>query len=186
MRYAESDDLRRRIGRQLNKGEDLHALRRFLFFAGEGKMRRRDPEEQGEQALCSNLLTDAVVAWNTVYYRKVLDQLVLEGYPVRDEDVAHLWPTRHAHINPYGKYSIDVDGAPSNIADARACPLLRLPNEVGHGHAQRGRDLARRGRGYVPPVLGPNDRVGRDSALLRHQAQRVSKSLSRAPYLLLV
>lgn len=116
LRYAESDDLGRRIGRQLNKGEDLHALRRFLFFAGEGKMRRRDPEEQGEQALCSNLLTDAVVAWNTVYYRKVLDQLVLEGYPVKDEDAAHLWPTRHAHINPYGKYSIDVDGDPSGGA----------------------------------------------------------------------
>lgn len=77
LRYAESEDLRRRIGRQLNKGEDLHALRRFLFFAGEGKMRRRDPEEQGEQALCSNLLTNAVVAWNTVYYRKALDYGIL-------------------------------------------------------------------------------------------------------------
>lgn len=113
LRYAERDDLRRRIGRQLNKGENLHALRRFLFFAGEGKMRRRDPEEQGEQALCSNLLTDAVVTWNTVYYQKVLDQLVLKGYPVNDEDITHLWPTRHAHINPYGKYTIDVDGDPS-------------------------------------------------------------------------
>ena len=108
LRYAESEDLRRRIGRQLNKGEDLHALRRFLFFAGEGKMRRRAPEEQGEQALCSNLLTDAV-ACNTVYYQKALDQLAREGYPVNYEDVAHLWPTRHARINPYGKDSIDVD-----------------------------------------------------------------------------
>ena len=90
-------------------------MRRFLFFAGEGKMRRRDPEEQ-EQALCSNLLTDAVVVWNTVYYQKVLDQIAREGYAVRDEDVAHLWPTRHAHINPYGKYAIDVDGDPGEEA----------------------------------------------------------------------
>jgi len=118
LRYAESEDLRRRIGRQLNKGEDLHALRRFLVFAGEGKMRRRDPEEQEDQALCSNLLTDAVVTWNTVYYQKVFDQLAREGYPLRDEDVAHLWPTRYAHINPYGKYAIDVDGEPGGGAQA--------------------------------------------------------------------
>lgn len=65
LRYAESEDLRRRIGRQLNKGGDLHALRRFLFFADDGNMRRRDPEEQGDQALCSNLLADTVVTWNT-------------------------------------------------------------------------------------------------------------------------
>lgn len=110
LRYAESEDLRKRIGRQLNKGEDLHALRGFLFFAGEGKMKKRDPDEQGEQALCLNLLTDAVITWNTVYYQKVLDELAREGYSLRDEDIAHLWPTRYAHINPYGKYTIDVDG----------------------------------------------------------------------------
>lgn len=64
------------------------------------------PEEQGDQALCSNLL---------VYYQKVLDHLAREGHPLRDEDVAHLWPTRHAHINPYGKYTIDVDGDPEDV-----------------------------------------------------------------------
>lgn len=109
LRYAESRDLRKRIGRQLNKGEDLHALRNFLFFAGEGKIQKRDPEEQGDQALCLNLLTDAAIAWNTVYYQKVLDQLSRKGYPINDEDLAHLWPTRNAHINPYGKYTIDAD-----------------------------------------------------------------------------
>ena len=31
-------------------------------------------------------------------------------YPLKDEDIAHLWPTRYAHINPYGRYTIDVDG----------------------------------------------------------------------------
>ena len=89
---------------------------RFLFFAGAGKTRRRDPEDQGEQALCSNLRTDAGVTRNTAYHKKVLDRFELEGYPVRDEGVTHLWPTRRAHINPYGKYSMDVDGDPSEGA----------------------------------------------------------------------
>ena len=117
LRYAESEDLRKRVGRQLNKGEDLHALRSFLFFAGEGKIKKRDPEDQGDQALCLNLLTDAVITWNTVYYQKVLDELTREGYPLRDEDVAHLWPTRYAHVNPYGKYTIDVESELTEAGD---------------------------------------------------------------------
>jgi hypothetical protein len=56
------------------------------------------------------LVTNAVVLWNTVYMSAVLDQLKAEGYPVDDGDVAHLWPARYAHINPYGKYRFNVDG----------------------------------------------------------------------------
>lgn len=56
-----------------------------------------------------DLLADAAIAWNTVYYQKVLDQLNREGHSVNDEELAHLWPTRNAHINPYGKYTIDAD-----------------------------------------------------------------------------
>jgi hypothetical protein len=92
------------------KGEALHALRGFLFLANEGKIRRRYYQEQLNQASCLNLVTNAVVLWNTVYMSAVLDQLKAEGYPVDDTDVAHLWPARYGHINPYGKYRFDVDG----------------------------------------------------------------------------
>jgi TnpA family transposase len=37
----EDQQLRSRIGRQLNKGDQLHALRRFLFYANEGHVRHR-------------------------------------------------------------------------------------------------------------------------------------------------
>jgi len=39
LRYLESPDYRRRIHTQLNKGEALHALRQFLFFANQGYIR---------------------------------------------------------------------------------------------------------------------------------------------------
>ncbi len=45
LRYLESEELRRRIQVQLNKGEALHALRRFLVIAHEGKIRHKDEEE---------------------------------------------------------------------------------------------------------------------------------------------
>jgi len=41
LRYLESEEYRRRINTQLNKGETLHSLRRFLFFAHQGQIRQR-------------------------------------------------------------------------------------------------------------------------------------------------
>lgn len=104
LRYLESEEYRRRIHTQLNKGEALHALREFLFFANRGTLRRKQEEAQTNQAGCLNLLTNAVVAWNTVYMAAAIDQLRAEGYPVRDEDIVHLSPARFEHVNPYGKY----------------------------------------------------------------------------------
>jgi TnpA family transposase len=40
VRCLDSPEYRKRIGIQLNKGESLHDLRRFIFFANEGEIRR--------------------------------------------------------------------------------------------------------------------------------------------------
>ena len=109
MRCLDSPEYRKRIGIQLNKGESLHDLRRFLFFANEGEIRRSQYEDQTVQALCLNLVTNAVITWNTVYMTKALDTLRDNGYPVSDDDLVHLAPTLRAHVNPYGKYSFDVE-----------------------------------------------------------------------------
>jgi hypothetical protein len=76
-----------------------------------GVMRRKQEEAQTNQALCLNLITNAVVVWNTVYMQAVLDQLRTEGYPMQEDDLVHLWPARFEHINPYGKYYFPIDEA---------------------------------------------------------------------------
>ncbi len=48
--YLESEEYRRRINLQLNKGEAIHALRDFLFFANKGTVSRKNDEEQANQA----------------------------------------------------------------------------------------------------------------------------------------
>jgi TnpA family transposase len=98
LRYLLTEQVQRRIGTQINKGEALHALRGFLFLANEAKIRRRHYEEQLNQASCLNLVTNAVVLWNTVYMSAVLDQLKAQGYRVDNADVAHLWPARYANL----------------------------------------------------------------------------------------
>jgi TnpA family transposase len=120
LRYLESEDYRRRINAQLNKGEALHGLREFLFFANRGKIRRRQEEEQVHQATCLNLLTNAVITWNTVYMAAAIDQIRREGHAVQDSDLAHLSPCRYEHINPYGKYAFEVD---ADLRGARLRPL---------------------------------------------------------------
>ena len=79
LRGIENPDYRRRIHRQLNQGEALHALRRFLFFAHEGKVQRRQADQQTNQVLCLNLVTNALVTWNTVYMNAAIERLRAEG-----------------------------------------------------------------------------------------------------------
>lgn len=109
LRYLESEPYRRTIHRQLNKGEALHALRRFLFFANEGILRRWQAEAQTHQAQCLNLLTNAVVVWNTLYMERALEALTQEGGAINEADLALLSPARSAHLNPYGKFSFDIE-----------------------------------------------------------------------------
>lgn len=111
LRYLLSSDYRRRINTQLNKGESLHALRDFLFVGDKGVIRRKQYEAQTNQAMCLNVVTNAVIIWNTVYMQAALDQLRSEGYPVQEEDLAHLSPARFEHINPFGKYYFPIEQA---------------------------------------------------------------------------
>ena len=64
---------------------------------------------QADQATWLNLITNAVVAWNTVYMAAALDQLREEGHTVHDDDVAYLSPARYEHVNPYGRYRFEVE-----------------------------------------------------------------------------
>jgi TnpA family transposase len=108
--YANNDD-RRRVMRQLNKGEALHDLRAYLMIANKGQLRRNRGDELVNQASCLNLVTNAVILWNTVYMAEAVAQLKREGYPVNESDLAHIWPTRYAHINVYGRYYFNIEEA---------------------------------------------------------------------------
>jgi hypothetical protein len=53
------------------------------------------------QASSLNLVTNAVIVWNTVSMAEAVAQLKREGYPIQESDLAHIWPTRYEHINVY-------------------------------------------------------------------------------------
>ena len=83
----------------------LHALRRFLFFAHEGS---RQADQQTNQVLCLNLVTNAIVTWS--YMNAAIERLRAEGRIGRDIDLGHLSPALYGHVNPYGKYRFEIEG----------------------------------------------------------------------------
>lgn len=109
LRWYESETRRRRINKQLNKGEAVHSLREYIHHANKGKIRRKYYDEQQNQAACLNLVTNIVITWYTVYIAYAIEQLKAEGYPVNDEDVSYQWPTKFAGINVHGKINFNID-----------------------------------------------------------------------------
>ncbi|WSG61149.1 transposase [Nocardia sp. NBC_01730] len=100
-KYLSDPDYRRKISRQLNKGESLPALRRDLLYAHEGMIRVRHLEAQTEQAWCLTLATNAVIAWTTEYYGLAVEQIRRTGRRIDDEVLAHISPAHTTSSAPW-------------------------------------------------------------------------------------
>lgn len=114
LRYLKSIPLRKKIHAQLNKGEALHALRTWLWFGGDGVIRRKQEDDQQEMVASLNLLTNMIVVWNTVYQQKIIEGLRKQGNAPREEDLQHLSPARFEHINRLGKYTFKPSNETGN------------------------------------------------------------------------
>jgi hypothetical protein len=100
----------RGFSRPLNKGENVHALRPTLTYAGEGALRRRHHEQQPEQMWCLPLATNAIVCWSTEYHGLAVGALRAGGPDLDDELLAHIWPSHHGNVHFCGTHSVDIDG----------------------------------------------------------------------------
>jgi TnpA family transposase len=109
LRWYEDIHTRQRVSRQLNKTEAIHSLKSQVFYAHQGKVKGKPDEQLKNQVGCLNLVSNIIIVWNTIYIEKAVEQLRKEGYLVDDEDLKHIWPTRHRHINVYGRYLFNID-----------------------------------------------------------------------------
>ncbi|WSF96001.1 transposase [Nocardia vinacea] len=123
VRYLSDPDYRRKISRQLNKGESLHALRRDLLYAHEGTIRARQLEDQTEQAWCLTLATNAVIAWTTEYYGLAVEQMRRAGRRIEDEVLAHISPAHSENINFFGAIEVDIDAELAQLGPTGYRPL---------------------------------------------------------------
>lgn len=85
----------------LNKGEARNALARAVFFNRLGEVRDRSLEQQRYRASGLNLVTAAIMLWNTVYLERATGALVGNG-SVDDNLLQYLSPLGWEHINLTG------------------------------------------------------------------------------------
>jgi hypothetical protein len=106
--WLQSVELRRRVHvvhAGLNKGEARNALARaVLFFYRLGEIRDRSFEQQRYRASGLNLVTAAIVLWNTVYLERATNALRGHGQPVDDRMLQYLSPLGWEQINLTGDY----------------------------------------------------------------------------------
>ncbi len=99
-----SPELRRRVTAGLNKGEARNALARAVYFNRFGEVRERSFENQRYKASGLNLVTAAIVLWNTVYIEKAVQHLKEQGEEINEELLQHLSPLGWEHIHLTGDY----------------------------------------------------------------------------------
>ena len=122
-RYLSDPAYRRKIARQLNKGESLHALRRDLRYARQGTITQPHLPGQTEQAWCLTVLTNAVVTWSTEYYSLAVARLRAQGRNIPDAVLTHISPAHSENINFFGVITVDVDAELAKLDDQGLRPL---------------------------------------------------------------
>jgi TnpA family transposase len=104
LRYIHEEKIRRRMQLQLSRGEARHEPARWLFFANRGESRTGDYEEIMNKAGCLSLLSNAVLAWNTIKIGNIVEQLRAAGEQIDDADLSRVSPLAHRHVIPNGTH----------------------------------------------------------------------------------
>ena len=115
--WLQDPELRRRVQVGLNKGEAHHALKRAVFLHRLGEVRDRSFENQRNRVSGLNLVTAAIVLWNTVYLQKAVDVLKNRGTHLPVEYLKHLSPLGWEHISLTGDYRWDLNASRDIPAD---------------------------------------------------------------------
>ncbi len=112
--WLESPELRRRCHAGLNKGESRHALDQAIFLHKQGRFADRTLENQSYRASGLNLVTAAIVYWNTVYLGRAVDHMRRSGNVVPDDLLQHVAPLGWNHISLTGDYLWSEINVPSD------------------------------------------------------------------------
>jgi hypothetical protein len=114
----------RRVDADLNKGEARNALARTAFFNRLGEIRDRSFEQQPYRANGLNLVTAAIVLWNTVYLERATSALQGHGKAVDTSLLQYLSALGWEHIKLTGDY---VWRSHAKVDAGKFRPLRPLP-----------------------------------------------------------
>ena len=107
-RYLRSEAFRREINNGLNVVENWNSANSFVFFGKGGEIATNRVRDQEVAAHALHLLQSSLVYVNTRMVQSVLrdPEMVARLSP---EDYRGLSPLIYLHINPYGRFEVDLD-----------------------------------------------------------------------------
>jgi TnpA family transposase len=104
LNWLEDPLLRYRVTVGINKGEQKNNLARALCFYRRGMIQERSFEEMNQRASGLNLVTAAIILWNTVYLQMAIVRLKERNAPIPEQYLQHLSPMLWDHILLTGEY----------------------------------------------------------------------------------
>lgn len=107
--YFSNDGFRREIHTLLNRGESVHLLQRAIYYGRITAERGRRRDELKSISGAHALLTNIVIAWNTMKLQETVDRLKTNGERIDDSILRRIGPVHFGHINFRGTMSFSVD-----------------------------------------------------------------------------
>lgn len=106
--YLHCEELRREINEGLNVVEQWNGATDFVFFARRGELVSNRREDHEISMLALHLIQNCMVYINTLMIQKVLAQPHWQGR-LTPRDYAALTPLIWEHVNPYGRFVLDMN-----------------------------------------------------------------------------
>jgi TnpA family transposase len=107
-RYLHAEPVRREIHEGLNVVEQWNGATDFVFFARRGEMVSNRREDHEISMLALHLIQNCMVYVNTLMIQTVLAQPHWQG-TLTPRDYAALTPLIWEHVNPYGRFDLDMN-----------------------------------------------------------------------------
>jgi TnpA family transposase len=106
-RYLSQEAVRREIQEGLNVVEHWNSANGFIFYGKRGEVSTNDVDAQEVAILSMHLLQSCLVYVNTLMVQEVLAEPTW-FQRMTDEDWRGLTPLFYGHVNPYGKFELDM------------------------------------------------------------------------------
>ncbi|HRH45667.1 MAG TPA: Tn3 family transposase [Pyrinomonadaceae bacterium] len=111
LKYISDKEFREEINANTNKVEAYNGFSKWLNFGGE-ILQENDPEEQEKLIKYNTLVANALIFQNVIDQTRIIQNLKLEEFEVKAEDLKILSPYLTAHIKRFGDYVVDLTEVP--------------------------------------------------------------------------